>query len=427
LQRYSLKGEMTLSKYIMAEENSRIISGEDKIFGINKLAQEMIQKVGREKVVNATVGALLDDEGNLMVLSSVVDVLKQLSPNDFAEYAPIAGVPSYLDAVKKAVFMDHEPGCYLETVATPGGTGAIHNAIQNYTRRGDIVLTSDWHWGPYNTITQELERRLNIYSLFNEKGSYNIDALKDKLEQILAQQDRVLIILNTPSHNPTGYSLTSKDWDQLLAVLKHLAEDPSKKIVLLVDVAYLDFAGDAKEVRAFLPKLEQLPDNLLPLIAFSMSKSYTMYGMRCGALLCLSSNKAIVDEFKVVNSFSNRGTWSNGTRSAMVVLSRIFADPILLEKVVKERESALSVLLSRGRIFTEAIENAGLTMCPYHCGFFAIVLCDDPEAAASEAMKEGVFTVPMGQGLRVSLASLSEENCRKVPEKLALAIRRIGQ
>ena len=147
-----------MGKYIMAEENSRTIRGEDKIFGINKLAQEMIQKVGKEKVANATVGTLLDDEGNLVVLSSVADVLKQLSPNDFAEYAPIAGIPSYLEAVKKAVFMDYEPDCHLEAVATPGGTGAIRNAIQNYTQRGDIVLTSDWYWGPYNTITQELER-----------------------------------------------------------------------------------------------------------------------------------------------------------------------------------------------------------------------------------------------------------------------------
>ncbi len=413
-----------MSKFIMAEANSRTISGEDKIFGINKLAQEMARKVGKDKVVNATVGALLDDKGDLIVLSSVVEALRQLSPNDFAEYAPIAGVPAYLDAVKKAVFMDYEPSCNLEAVATPGGTGAIHNAIQNYTKRGDVILTSDWHWGPYGTIAQELERKLDVYSLFNESGGYNVEALKEKMIQLLAHQDGVLLILNTPSHNPTGYSLTSDDWNLLLTMLSILSRDKTKKIVLLVDIAYLDFAGEAKSARAFLPKLEHLPENLLPLIAFSMSKSYTMYGMRCGALLCLSPNKAITDEFKLVNSFSNRGTWSNGTRSSMVVLSRIFGDPALLEKVVQERESALSLLLTRGRIFTEAMEKVGLSMCPYHCGFFAIVLCEDPEAAASDAMKEGIFAVPMGQGLRVSLASLSEENCRTVPEKLAMAIGR---
>ncbi|GAB1476146.1 aminotransferase class I/II-fold pyridoxal phosphate-dependent enzyme [Bacillota bacterium] len=416
-----------MGKFIMAEENQRVISGEDKIFGINKLAQEMAAKVGKEKVVNATVGSLLDDQGRLVVLPSVAEELKKLDPRDFAEYAPIAGLPAFLEAAKKAIFMDRRPACFVEAVATPGGTGAIHNAIQNYTKRGDIVLTSDWHWGPYGTITQELERKLDIYSLFSEDGLYNTEALGQKLEEVFTVQDRVLIILNTPSHNPTGYSLTSHDWDRLLTLLRKYTEKGDKKIILLVDVAYLDFAGDAKEARAFLPKLESLPENLLPLIAFSMSKSYTLYGMRSGSLICLSPNKAITDEFKLVNSFSNRGTWSNGTRSAMMILSNIFADESLLKKVLAERESALSVLLSRGAVFTEAIEEAGLSMCPYHCGFFAIALCDNPEAVAAEAMKDGVFAVPMGKGIRVSVASLSEEKCREVPKVLAEAVKRAAE
>lgn len=416
-----------MSKYIMAEANQRTISGEDKIFGINKLAQNMAKEVGSEKVANATVGSLLGEDGKLIVLPSISDELKKLGSHDFAEYAPIAGLPSFLEAAKKAVYLDHQPSCHFEAVATPGGTGAIRNAIQNYTQRGHIVLTSDWHWGPYVTISQELERTLDIYSLFKDDGSYNTDALDSKLKEVFEKQDKVLIILNTPSHNPTGYSLTLEDWDNLLKVLKKYTEKDSKKIILLVDVAYLDFAGDANEARAFLPRLENLPENLLPLIAFSMSKSYTMYGMRSGALMCLSPNKGITDEFKLVNSFSNRGTWSNGTRSAMTILANIFSDQNLLGKVKTQREEALSILQSRGEIFTKAIEEAGLSMCPYSCGFFAIVLCDKPGAVAKEAMEEGVFTVPMGDGIRVSLASLSEEKCRMVPLKLAEAIKKTSR
>lgn len=416
-----------MSKYIMAEANQRTISGEDKIFGINKLAQNMAKEVGSEKVVNATVGSLLGEDGKLIVLPSISDELKNLDPLDFAEYAPIAGLPSFIEAAKKAVFLDHEPNCHFEAVATPGGTGAIHNAIQNYTQRGQVVLTSDWHWGPYGTIVQELERKLDIYSLYNDEGTYNTQALDIKLKEVFEKQDKVLIILNTPSHNPTGYSLTLEDWDRLLEVLKKYTEKENKKIILLVDVAYLDFAGDAKDARAFLPKLENLSENLLPLIAFSMSKSYTMYGMRSGALMCLSPNKDITDEFKAVNSFSNRGTWSNGTRSAMTILANIFSDQNLLDKVTAQREEALSILQSRGEIFTKAIEDAGLSMCPYSCGFFAIVLCDKPEATANEAMKDGVFTVPMGNGIRVSLASISEEKCKIVPQKLADAIKKTSR
>lgn len=408
---------------IMAEENARNIQIEDKIFGINKKAQEMAIASGKEKVVNATIGSLLDDQGNLIILSSVIDVLKGLSPLDYAEYAPIAGIPSFLEATKKAVFMDYVPLGYVEAVSTPGGTGAVRNAIQNYTKRGDQVLTSDWYWSPYMTIAQELERSIKTFDLFDDDFHFNISSFEQALNRLLMKQKRVLIIINTPSHNPTGYTLTLKDWDSILSAVKTAAAD-DKKIILLVDAAYLDFAGDSAEARAFLPKLDALQDNILVLIAFSMSKSFTLYGMRGGALICLTQNKGIADEFKLVNSFSNRGTWSNSTRAAMVALSRIFGDGTLLRKVRKEREAAMAMLLKRGRTFTEAAKEFRLSICPYSTGFFAVALCNNPEEAGEILQREGIFTVPFsGRGLRISIASVSQAGCAAIPEKMALAIK----
>ena len=74
-----------MSQFIMAEANSRIITGEDKIFAINNKAKAMILKEGKQNVANATIGSLLDDEGNLIVLAPVVDVLQSLSPAEYAE------------------------------------------------------------------------------------------------------------------------------------------------------------------------------------------------------------------------------------------------------------------------------------------------------------------------------------------------------
>ena len=50
-------------EYIMSQSNGRHITKEDVIFGINKRAGEMIKKKGADNVVNGTIGALLDDEG----------------------------------------------------------------------------------------------------------------------------------------------------------------------------------------------------------------------------------------------------------------------------------------------------------------------------------------------------------------------------
>ena len=415
-----------MANYIMAEQNARSISGEDRIFGVNKKAQEMIQKVGRSKVANATVGSLLDDEGHLVVLSSVVEVLHGLGATDFAEYAPIAGVPAYLDAAIRAVFLDDIPHESIAAVSTPGGTGAIRNTIQNYTRRGDAVLTSDWYWSPYKTIAEELERTIETYPIFDGENRFHHAAFAAKVDELLERQGRLVIIINTPAHNPTGYTLTLEDWDQVLDHLKKATSDPTRKIIVLVDAAYLDFAGDAAECRAFLPKLYDLPANLLAMVAFSMSKSFTLYGMRGGALICISPDPAITEEFKLVNGFSSRGTWSNSNRSAMVALSRIYADPALLARVVEERHHAMEILLRRGQAFTQAAHEANLDICPYDSGFFVIANCKDPDTVSEILFEEGIFTVPFdGRGLRISIASISEAWCRIVPGRMAEAIRRV--
>ena len=62
--------------YLCAEGNGRVITGKDKIFGISTLAKEAVARDGRENVINATIGALIDDQGELIVLSSMIDVLK---------------------------------------------------------------------------------------------------------------------------------------------------------------------------------------------------------------------------------------------------------------------------------------------------------------------------------------------------------------
>ena len=82
-----------MSEFKFVKEKGRSIPREDIIFGINTRANKMIAERGRENVVNGTVGALLDDDGQLAILSLVVDIFKHLAPRDFAEYAPIGGLP----------------------------------------------------------------------------------------------------------------------------------------------------------------------------------------------------------------------------------------------------------------------------------------------------------------------------------------------
>jgi len=326
-------------EFIMAAPGSRSISGDDKIFGIAKAANDRASKIGAENVTNASIGALLDDNGKLMVMPSIIETLKNLSDIEIAAYAPIAGVPEFLRSVVPATFGNHKPEGFITAFATPGGTGAIRNTIQNYSNVGDTILTSDWYWSPYKTIADENGRKIDTYTMFTDEGTLNVPALEAKVNELLEAQGRVVLLFNAPAHNPTGYTPTDEDWNNLIDALKRSAENKDNKIVLFVDVAYLDFAGDPDSAREFMPKLSNLPENLLPIVSFSMSKGYTLYGMRGGAMICITPNADIAKEFDVVNMYSGRGTWSNGNRSAMMILSKIFHDKELEARVAIERHA----------------------------------------------------------------------------------------
>lgn len=410
-----------MAEYIMAQANGRKIPKEDKIFGISTRAKAMIAEKGKENVVNATIGALLDDRGDLIVMSSVVEELKKLNPTDFAEYAPIGGIPEFKKAIQKAAFGSFVPKCFTEAVATPGGTGSIRNTVSNYSKPGDAVLTADWFWAPYNSIAQEQGRTLETYELLNKEGGFNKEAFDAKVNGLLAKQDSLVILLNTPAHNPTGYSLTLSDWDKVIETLSSAGSD--KKITLFVDIAYIDFAGDEEEYRQFLPKLEELPANVLPVLGYSASKTFTLYGMRCGAMICMAKTAEIAAEFKQVCEFSARATWSNSTRAAQKVIANIYEDEKLLARVNEERKQYRDMLVARGRAFEKSAKEAGLEIVPFDSGFFASIPCSNPDEISRKLEKEGIFIVPLAKGLRVSVASISEERCAAIPFKIAEAMK----
>ncbi len=411
-------------EYIFAEGNGRQITGKDKIFGVSQLAKAAVAKHGRENVTNATIGALIDDNGELIVLSSMIEVLKEMSPADFAEYAPIAGVPEYLEVLPRAAFGDSRPDGYIEACATPGGTGTIRNTISCYSRFGDKILTSNWFWSPYNIIATEIGRKLETYEMFNEDDHFNTEGFEGKIREILAEQDSLVIIFNAPAHNPTGYTPSDDEWDAIVDVLKRCAV-PGKKITFLLDIAYIDFAGDSVKAREFLPKFGNLPENILVIAGFSASKGFTFYGLRTGAMLCITPNKEIAEEFKRVTSFASRGSWSNCVRAGQLAIARVFHDDALLAKVFEERKVYEELLAARCAAFKEASAEAGLRTCPFSGGFFVTIPCEDDDRVNEILFEDNIFGIAIGGGVRIAISAVSEDACRRIPAKIAAAIQRI--
>lgn len=397
----------------------------DAIFGAAAACREAAGKYGADKVTNATMGVMMDDEGKLACLPTMERVYRSLPMEDLIAYAPIAGIPDYLEAVVDLAFADSKPDGYTASIATAGGTGAIHHAVANYAEKGSKVLTSDWFWGTYNVICRENNCSLVNFRLFDEQQKFHIEDFTRKTADILQGQDSLLIIINSPAHNPTGFSLTEGDWDNVLEVCKgHAAK--GKKISILVDIAYIDYAGEKQETRRFMKKFGSLPDNILVMLAFSMSKGYTFYGQRTGALLAVSSSKEVIAEFSEINKYTSRATWSNINRGAMTLLTRIQQDKTVLAQFEKERDDLYRMIQARGDLFMREAADCGLDALPYKGGFFLSVPAEDPGAVCDKLHDDLIFAVPLKLGVRIAACSVSAAKMKGVAAKVLKALQAVS-
>ena len=286
----------------------------------------------------------------------------------------------------------------------------------NYTNEGDVILTSDWYWSPYSIIGEEAGRGVENFKLFNDKGEFNIESFKEKFRKIIDKQGNIFTIINSPGHNPTGYTVSDKEWDQILDFSKEVAKDKNKKIVLFIDVAYIDYVRDDVASRKFFKKFGNLPENILTIVGFSMSKGFTAYGMRMGAAIGISSNEDIAEEFYFSLLHSCRANWSNCNRGAMSTLTHIVEDEEKFKLYKEEKNKYKDMLVKRAQAFVQGAKGVQLEILPYRDGFFISIPCDNPKVICEELTKENLYLIPLKMGLRFAVCAVSEEKCKKAPK-----------
>jgi aromatic-amino-acid transaminase len=386
---------------------------DDPIFALNKEATQ--RKSRGESIVNATVGALLDDEGNLAVLPTAARAVHEVPAVEWATYAPIAGSPDFLRAVMDDL-LSGEPEMRRCAVAaaTPGGTGALRHAIANYIEPGQSLLTTSFFWGPYQTLADEADRKVATFTMFDGSGSLDIVALDRALAKNIAEQGRALVFLNDPCHNPTGYSMTEGEWTAVVAcIVRHAEKAP---VTLLVDCAY--FAYAAGDPRAFLAHLRPLLGKAALLFAWSGSKTFTHYGLRVGAIIAVIEDEKERAMTEAALSYSCRGTWSNCSRGGLAAVTRMLTDPAMRTACDAERSKLTSMLHARVEAFNK-LAHGKLRYPRYEGGFFVTVFEDDAHGKAERMRADGVFVVPQKGALRVALCSVAERDVARLVSALS--------
>jgi aromatic-amino-acid transaminase len=394
--------------------------GDDPIFALNAEAKKRAD--AGESILNATIGTLCEDDGNLSVLPSVFEAYSRIPPEKAAGYAPISGSKPFLDAVVEDLFDGRESAGQAVAVATPGGTGAVHHAIVNTLEPGQKLLTSSYFWGPYAILADHTRRGVATFRMFDESGAFDLASYEAELDRLMAEQGRVLVVLNTPCHNPTGYSLDDDEWGRVVEITERVAgRGPTS---LLLDHAYAKFAPPGQSV--WRPHVERLAESAGVFIAWTASKSFAQYGARIGSLVALRRD---ADERRKIGNalgYSCRGTWSNCNHYGMLAVAEVLTDPELRAKSEEERERMRRLLAERVLVFNRHAKEASLSFPRYEGGFFVTVFTPDARKTAANMREHGVYVVPVDGAVRVALCATPASAIPRLVEGLADGIRSVS-
>src|SRR4051794_5487474 len=220
----------------------------DPILG---LTEQYVADTNPQKV-NLGVGVYYDDNGKLPLLQCVQAAEQNMMKAPSARgYLPIDGIVAYDNAVKGLVFgTDSEPvtSGRVATIQAIGGTGGLKVGADFLKKLNPNakVLISDPSWENHRALFTNAGFTVESYPYYDAaQRGINFDGM---LAALNAAPAGTVVVLHACCHNPTGYDITSEQWDQAVAAVK------AKGLVPFLDMAYQGFGYGLKEDGAAVAK-----------------------------------------------------------------------------------------------------------------------------------------------------------------------------
>lgn len=389
---------------------------EDTVFAIVKLAKQAIMEKGDDAVVNATIGSLYGEDGRIVAYDSVFGPYDRIKKEVKAAYAAsFTGNESYRKQVYEWVCGDNKLHLAHSVIATAGGSGAVSIAINEMLDEGQTLVIPKIAWGSYALMACMHNVAVTSYELF-DGDRFHLRDFERVCREVMEKQHKLLVVINDPCHNPTGYSMSMAEWKQVIDFLNELSA--LGDVVILNDVAYIDYAYQ-KDARAYLSVLNEMNAHVMCIVAFSCSKTLTSYGLRCGAALLLAKDAAQVREVEIVFEKMARSLWSNIPNAAMENFT--YVTTIGRDAFLQEKQEYVELLRKRSACFIEEAEACALPCYPYKEGFFVTVKMPDNQTRDrfhEALMKQDIYTVKVNTGIRVAICSLPLKKCEGLAKRM---------
>ncbi|WP_054302596.1 amino acid aminotransferase [Gemmobacter sp. LW-1] len=328
----------------------------------------MFREDTRADKIDLGVGVYKDPTGLTPVMRAVKAAEKKLWEAETTKtYTALAGEPAYNMAMRRMILDGVVAEDRLASVATPGGTGAIRQALE-LVKLADpkaTVWLSAPTWPNHPSIIKYLGIPMAEYRYFDAaSGGVDFAGMMEDLGRVKPGD---VVLLHGCCHNPTGANLSADQWAEAVELLAGRGALP------LVDLAYQGF-GDGLEADAAATRLvaESFPE---VLIAASCSKNFGIYRERTGILIAVSKDAEATKITQGNLAFLNRQNYSFPPDHGARVVTVILEDAVLTADWKAELEEVrLNMLGLREQLAEElrkATNSDRFDFVAHHRGMFS--------------------------------------------------------
>ena len=279
----------------------------------------------RAHKINLSIGIYFDDAGRLPVMAAVREAeTAMLQAIGARPYQPMEGAANYRLAAQHLLFgAGHEAVTRgrIATVQTIGGSGGLKVGGDFLQRHfpGSQVWVSDPTWDNHRAMFEGAGFTVNAYPYYDAATG----GLKfgEMLAAFRALPEQSIVLLHACCHNPTGVDLSAAQWAELIPVIR------ARRLIPYVDIAYQGF-GDGIEEDAHA--IRALADaGIAFFCASSFSKSFSLYGERCGALSVVCPNAAEAELVLGQLRATVRKNYSSPPTHGGQIVARVLQTPVL--------------------------------------------------------------------------------------------------
>jgi aspartate aminotransferase len=369
---------------------------QDKILAIMKLFREDT----RTDKIDLGVGVYKDAEGRTPIMRAIKAAEKKLwDVEDTKSYVGLVGAADFNDAMVEMVLANSVPRASVASAATPGGTGAVHQAFEMVKLASETatVWVSNPSWGNHVSMLNHLKVPNKKYRYF-DNGDLDFEGMITDLNTAAAGD---VVLLHGCCHNPTGVNLNAAQWQQVVDLLIE------RNLIPMIDLAYQGF-GDGMDEDAAGVRLvaSTCPETL---IAASCSKNFGVYRERTGIFMAVSTTESSKAKAQASMAHLNRQNFSFPPDHGARLVTMVLNDPELRADWLAEVEAVrLGMLELRTQLASELKRTTNSDRFDFiadHRGMFSMIGISEDQVKALREV-HGIYAV---SDSRINIAGLNTE------------------